>query len=95
MSKIKTEEDSYALGSEYTDWDFNYINGYYTGVTYTSHGFINLYYQTEKNRGLGEFVATATIIHKGRVYQLKTYSTVTRLGWVRIAKKWAKAIWSQ
>jgi len=90
MAKIKTDENDFAIGSEWTNWLFNSEYGYYDGVTYTSSGLIKLYYQPKNDEDV--FYAKARIAYKGRIYDLRVYNEVTRLGWVRMAKKWAKNI---
>ncbi|NVL90743.1 MAG: hypothetical protein HWN69_07090 [Desulfobacterales bacterium] len=93
MAKIRTEEDDFAIGSEWTNWDYNSRHGYYNGIIHTSNGLIKLYYQP-KTTGY-KFMAIAKLAYNGRIYSLKIEDEVTRLGWVRIVKKWARKIWSQ
>lgn len=90
--RIKTNEDSFACSvlGEFTNWDFNNNYGYYKGVCVTKSGIIELYYQSVEDY---EDYATARIVHNNRIYDLRTTDTVTRLGWTRITKKWAKNIW--
>ena len=95
MANVKTEEENFALSSlgEWTNWDKNPEYGYYRGVIYTNNGCITLYYQPNSDEHIS--YADARFIHKGRVYDLRTYSEVTQLGWVRIVKKWARKIWKK
>lgn len=88
--KTKTQESNYAVGTEYAQWDDNRENGYSFGLCFTKQGFIKLYYQPIKRNW--DFCAWAIVIHKGRIRQLITEDEVTRLGWLRIAKKWARKI---
>ena len=93
MARVKTKEENFALSSlgEWTNWDKNPEYGYYHGVTYTKNGCISLYYEPKSDED--KFYAYARFVHKGRVYDLRTYTEVTQLGWVRIVKKWARKIW--
>jgi len=92
MAKIKTEEDDWAIGSEWTNWDYK-RTGYYTGTIYTSNGLICFYYQPKSQED--NFIASAKFTYQGRMYTLNTKDEVTKLGWVRIVKRWARKIWSQ
>ena len=92
MAKVKTKEFDFAIGGEWTYWDFNRA-GYYNGIIHTSNGLIKLYYQPKSEED--EFVADARIAYQGRIYEIRTEDEVTRLGWIRIVKKWARNIWSQ
>lgn len=97
MAKVKTNEDSYACSclGEFTNWDFNSRYGYSFGMCTTKSGIISLYYQPKsKEFGNTETYATARIVHNKRIYNLRTNDKVTRLGWTRIVKKWARNIWS-
>jgi len=95
MAKIKTEEDTLCFSTlgEWTNWNNNKEYGYSMGVTLTRQGMIDLYWQKKDEETFA--YATARIIHEGEIYDLRTHDKVTKLGWVRIAKKWARKIWSQ
>lgn len=90
MSKIKTQTDSFFISNEgeWTSWDLN--DGYSTGIIFTYKGMIYLYYQPESDDC--PFSASARIIHNRKIYDLSTRQKVTKLGWIRIAKKWAKEV---
>ena len=95
MANVKTEEENFALSSwgERTTWHNNAEYGYCTGVTYMNNGCIILYYEPKSDKH--EFYASARLIHKERVYNLRTHTEVAQLGWVRIVKKWARKIWKK
>lgn len=62
---------------------------YYSGAYLTPDGWIELQWKPD-----GGWPRTkARIIHKGYCYTLRTKDKVTQLGWIRIAKRWAKKIW--
>lgn len=92
MAKIKTHQDSYVLGN-WSNWEYNKERKNSWGISYTRQGLIILYHRAKDKRGNGVDYARASIIHRGRVYSLATNDKVTKLGWLRIANKWAKNIW--
>jgi len=94
MSKIKTHERSFSIGRGWSSVCY-YKEGYYKGLIYTPKGIIDIYISPKPDIGRGNFYAKASILHKGRYYHLKTYAELTKLGWIRIAKKWARKILSQ
>ena len=94
--KIKTSKSSFWNG-EFTNWDYNKEYDYATGECYTKQGVISLYIQGEKHLGT-KSAASARLMHKGRIFDINTdldnrKKRITRLGWIRMAKKWAKEIW--
>jgi len=82
MSKGERSEDSFGVGSGWTNWDSNSEYNYSLGTCLTKQGIIVLYWQDD--------YARARIIHRGRCYALKIDGSITKLGLVRIAKKWAR-----
>ena len=86
MAKKKTDQTTLPIHptGEWTNWDYNAKYEYSTGNCYTVNGIIELYHQQD--------AAQAHIIHNSRRYSLYIHDPVTRLGVVRIAKKWARSI---
>ena len=80
MKKIKTEEGVLVWLGDHIDW-CSEIQGFF----YTKFGVIELVYASSFCR--------AIIVYRGKLYRLGTEQKVTRLGWARIAKRWADKIW--
>ncbi len=78
----KRNENCYGVGDGYTSWNDGAEGEYATGHCYTKQGIIELYRQDDFSQ--------AIIIHNGRMYSLNINESITKLGLVRIAKKWAR-----
>ncbi len=87
MKRIETEEAVYTWRPRRNtiDWRGDERHYYNDGYYYTEYGVIKLLYYPPD--------AVATIDYKGKMYRLSTHQKVTRLGWARIAKRWADKIW--
>ena len=88
MSKIEQSTHSFGIGSGWTSWLDNDELNYADGTCFTKDGIIILYWQVDD----GVNNASARIMHKGRVYELDLEGKITKLGLVRMAKKWAREI---
>jgi hypothetical protein len=101
MSKIKTLESAYSAGYDWTQWHTKKLECrntcvHHYGICRTKAGYIIL----RINYVGGKCTwAHADIIHDRVEYVLQTDDKIckaakklTKLGWTRIAKKWARKI---
>lgn len=69
---------------EYSQWHCHEEFDYYTGVTYTKKGIIELYWQDD--------LARAWVVYKKRQYYMVIEGGITRLGFIRKVNKWLRSL---
>ena len=91
--KIKTWNNSDSVGRGWTTWYEDSQHYYASGVSYMKNCIIEMFHQPETDDYRP--YATARIVHNGKLLGISTQQNVTKMGWVRIARKWARKIKSQ